>query len=113
MYYHTQSFNSSSARLNVNGNSQIWANILDVDMPLGLQLWGHELRTGGYFRWTGLYGGLKSGLNESSLSEVHGRVVLDFLNQLWYAQWLGIGASYIWGTNISGWTVGADVVFRF
>ena len=47
------------------------------------------------------------------LNEIHGRIVLDFLNQLWKVQWLGLGASYIWGTNITGWTVGADVAFRF
>ena len=28
-------------------------------------------------------------------------------------QWIGVGASYLWGPNITGWTVGADVAFRF
>jgi len=40
-------------------------------------------------------------------------VVLDFLNQLWKGQWIGIGASYLWGPNITGWSAGLDVVFRF
>jgi hypothetical protein len=86
---------------------------IDVDIPVGLQPFGHEVRTGGYYGWTGLYGGLSRGLEESSLNEIHGRVVLDFLNQLWKVQWIGIGGSYLWGSNISGWTVGADVTFRF
>jgi hypothetical protein len=43
----------------------------------------------------------------------HARVVLDFLNQLWKVQWIGIGASYLWGPNITGWSAGLDVVFRF
>jgi hypothetical protein len=112
-YYHTESFESTSANLNVNGDSGTWANMIDVDIPMGVELFGHELRTGGYYRWTGLYGGLRSGLHESNLNEIHGRVVLDFLNQLWKVQWIGIGGSYIKGPDITGWTVGADVVFRF
>ena len=113
VYYHTESFESSNVRLNVNGDSGTWANMIDVDIPLGVELWGHELRSGGYYRWTGLYGGLRSGLNESHLNEIHGRVVLDFLNQLWKVQWIGIGASYVRGPDITGWTAGLDVVFRF
>jgi hypothetical protein len=113
VYYHTESFRSSNLYLNVGGDSTTWVNMIDVDIPLGFELFGHELRSGGYYRWTGLYGGLRSGLHESYLNEVHGRVVLDFLNQLWKVQWIGIGGSYIWGTNITGWTVGLDVVFRF
>jgi hypothetical protein len=113
VYYHTESFEASNPNLNVNGNSQSWANIIDVDVPLGFELFDHELRSGGYVRWTGLYGALRSGLDLSNLSEIHGRLVLDFLNQLWKVQWIGIGGSYLWGPRITGWTVGADVVFRF
>jgi hypothetical protein len=112
-YYHTESFQSSNVHLNVHGDSGTWANMVDVDIPLGVQLYGHELRSGGYYRWTGLYGDLRDGLHESNLSEIHGRVVLDFLNQLWKVQWIGIGASYLWGPNITGWSAGLDVVFRF
>ena len=113
VYYYTASFQSSNVHLNVHGDSGTWANMVDVDIPLGVQLYGHELRSGGYYRWTGLYGDLRDGLHESNLSEIHGRVVLDFLNQLWKVQWIGIGASYIWGPNITGWSAGLDVVFRF
>ena len=45
--------------------------------------------------------------------ELHGRLVMDFLNQFWKVQWIGVGASYLWGPNITGWAVGADVAFRF
>ncbi len=113
VYYHTESFAGSTGHPQVNGDSETWANIVDVDIPTGVQLYGHELRTGGYYRWTGLYDGISNGLHESSLNEVHGRLVLDFLNQLWKVQWIGLGASYLWGGHITGWTVGADVVFRF
>jgi hypothetical protein len=113
VYYHTESFKSSSVYLNVHGDSSTWANMIDVDIPLGVELYGHELRSGGYYRWTGFYGGLRGGLNEPNLNEIHGRVVLDFLNELWKVQWMGIGASYLWGPNITGWSAGLDVVFRF
>jgi hypothetical protein len=113
VYHHTESFESSNAHVNVNGDSESWANMIDVDIPLDVELFGHELRSGGYYRWTGLYGGLSTGLNESHLNEIHGRLVLDFLNQLWKVQWIGTGSSYVWGSNITGWTVGLDVAFRF
>ena len=112
-YYHTRSFNGSNPNLHVNGDSGTWANMVDVDIPLGVSLFGHELRSGGYYRWTGLYGSLRSGLNESNLSEIHGRIVLDFLNQLWKVQWIGIGASYLFGPTVTGWSAGIDATFRF
>jgi hypothetical protein len=112
-YFHTVSFSSSNPNVGLSGNSGFLGNTVDVDIPLGLELWGHELRTGGDFSRTDLFGGLKTGLNEEYLYEVHGRLVLDFLNQLWKVQWIGIGASYNWGSNIKGWSAGADVAFRF
>jgi hypothetical protein len=52
-------------------------------------------------------------LGVAHVNEVHGRLVLDFLHELWKVQWIGLGASYVDGTNISGWAVGVDVAFRF
>lgn len=62
---------------------------------------------------TDLLGGLKSGLDVEHINEAHGRLVLDLLNQVWRFQWIGIGGSYLWGTNFKAWTLGADVAFRF
>jgi hypothetical protein len=76
-------------------------------------LFGHELRTGGYLERTQLYGDLKEGLNTSYINEVHGRLVLDFLNQLWLTQWIGIGGSYYWGQNFVGWSAGVDFMLVF
>jgi len=112
-YFYTKSFDSSSANLNVEGNAEAWDNKLDVDAPLGVELFGHELRTGGYFSRTDLYGDLEDGLATSYVYEAHGRLVLDFLNQLWKVQWIGLGGSYLWGNDFHGWSVGADVTFRF
>ena len=112
-YFHTEGFNSSNANVKIHGDSGSLANKIDVDVPLGVELYGHELRSGGYLSRTELFGDLKSGLGVQHMNEIHGRIVLDFLNQFWKFQWIGLGASYVWGTNISGWTVGADVAFRF
>jgi hypothetical protein len=89
------------------------SNKIDLDVPLRVELYGHELRSGGYLSRTDLFGDLKVGLGVQHMNELHGRLVLDFLNQLWKVQWIGVGASYIRGTNISGWTAGADIAFRF
>jgi hypothetical protein len=112
-YYHTESFTSTSDLMNIKGDSQTWMNKLDVDVPLGKMLWGHELRTGGYISRTEYYGNIRSGFGQDHMYDLHGRIVLDFLNQLWKVQWIGIGYSYLWGPNITGTTFGADIAFRF
>ena len=112
-YYHTESFNGTNPNLNINGNSEMWQNKIDVDVPLGVQIYNHELRTGGYFSRSDFYGDLDTGLNTEHVYEVHGRVVLDFLGQLWKCQWIGLGYSYLWGSNFTGVTYGVDAAFRF
>jgi hypothetical protein len=113
-YFHTESFKASNAAVFVNGDSGSWANTIDIDFPMGVTPFGHELRTGGYIKSTNLFGGLKRGLNTDHLNEIHGRLVLDYLNQLWMVQWLGLGASYIWGQNgITGWTAGIELAILF
>jgi hypothetical protein len=111
--FFTHGFSRSNAHLRVGGDSGFVTNKIDLDIPLGVELYGHELRTGGYISRTDLLGDLKQGLAVQHLNELHGRLVFDFLNQLWGVQWIGLGASYLWGTNLSGWTVGADVEFHF
>jgi hypothetical protein len=111
--FFTRGFARSNVNLRVGGDSGFVTNKIDLDIPLGIELYGHELRTGGYLSRTELLGDLKRGLDVQHVNELHGRIVLDFLDQLWKLQWLGFGASYLWGTNIRGWTVGADVAFRF
>ena len=112
-YFHTRSFRSSNAGVSLNGNSGSLDTKIDLDVPLGRNLFGHELHTGGYLSRTDLFGGLKAGLDTQHINEIHGRLVLDYLNQLWKFQWIGIGASYLWGPNMTGWAVGADIAFHF
>ncbi len=111
--FFTHGFDRSNVHEKIGGDSGLVTNKIDVDIPLDVEFYGHELRSGGYLSRTDLFGDLKEGLGVEHVNEVHVRLVLDFLNQLWKLQWLGVGASYLWGTNINGWTVGADVAFRF
>ena len=112
-YFRTEDFASSNSYVKIQGDSQTFGATVDLDVPLGVELDGHELRTGGFFAHTELSGDLKKGLNVDSTNELHGRLVLDMLDQLWRFQWIGIGASYFWGPSFEGWTVDADVAFRF
>jgi hypothetical protein len=111
--FYTRGFAPSNANVRVEGNSGFLTSKIDFDVPLGIELFGHELRSGGYLSRTDLFGDLKTGLAVQHLNEIHGRIVLDFLNQFWKFQWLGLGASYVWGPNMTGWTVGADATFHF
>lgn len=113
VYLHTQSFKSSTSNISVNGDSELWSNKLDIDVPLGHLVFGHELRTGGFFERTELFGNLKDGLNTSYLNEIHGRLVLDFLNELKLTQWIGVGASYYQGSHFTGWSAGIDFLIVF
>jgi hypothetical protein len=112
-FFHTEGFDASNANVRVGGNSESIDDKIDLDLPLGIRLFGHELHTGGYLSRTELLGDLQDGLGISHVNEVHGRLVLDFLHQLWKVQWIGLGASYVDGTNINGWAVGIDVAFKF
>ncbi|HEY2676070.1 MAG TPA: hypothetical protein VGI65_03815 [Steroidobacteraceae bacterium] len=113
VYFHTGTLKSSSDNINVAGDSEMLSSKLDIDVPLGRMLFGHEIRTGGYLEHTDLFGNIKDGLNTNYMNEVHGRLVLDYLNQLWLTQWIGLGGSYYWGGNFTGWSVGIDFYLVF
>jgi hypothetical protein len=113
MYYHTGILQSSNPNIDVKGDSELWSNKLDIDVPLHRMVFGHELRTGGYLERSDLFGNLRQGLNSNSINEVHGRLVLDFLNELWLTQWIGLGGSYSWGPNVTGWSAGIDFYLVF
>ena len=112
-YFHTESFRSSNAAVSLNGNSGSLDTKIDLDVPLDRELFGHELHAGGYLSRTDLFGELKTGLDAQHINEIHGRLVLDYLNQLWKFKWIGVGGSYLWGPNFRGWTVGADIAYHF
>lgn len=112
-YFRTRMLQASSAAVRVEGDSGSVANTIDVDVPTDVMLVGHELHVGGYLSRTQLFGDLQTGLDVAHLYEIHGRVVLNFLNELWKVNWLGLGASYVRGPGMTGWTFGADVTFRF
>lgn len=112
-YFHTEDFNTSTSNLSIKGDSEMWENKLDVDVPLGVKVFHRELHTGGYFSRKDFHGDLRDGINTDHLYEAHGRVVLDYLGKLWKVKWLGVGYSYLWGSNISGVSFGIDAAFKF
>ena len=112
-FFHTESFESSSPVIGVNGDSSTWQNKLDADVPLGLKLFGRELHTGGFFSRTELFGNAADGMHSGHVYTANGRLVLDFLGKLWAVRWLGLGASYFWGENVDGWTAGVSLRLQF
>jgi hypothetical protein len=95
------------------GTSQTWDNRLDLDVPLGVHLFGRRLRTGGFFSRMELIGGIADGMNEDHIYTVNGRLVLDYVGALWLMRWIGLGVSRLWGDHVNGWTGGLDVAPEF
>ena len=112
-FYHTESFDSSSPVVGVTGDSSTWRNKLDVDAPLGWKVFGRELRTGGFFARTELFGNIAPGLNEEHVYTINGRFVLDLLGVAWKVRWMGAGVSYFWAEHFSGWSAGLDLKLQF
>ena len=112
-FFHTESFNSSSSVVGVNGDSHTWENKLDADVPLGWKLYDRELHAGGFISRTELFGNAAEGLNEKHIYTVNGRFVMDLLGKVWKVRWFGIGCSYFWGDHFGGWSAGVDMRFKF
>ena len=112
-YFHTESFQSSSPVLGIDGDSQTWENKLDLDVPLGVRLFDRELHTGGYFAHTQIMGDASGGLDCDAIETVNGRLVLDVEGAVWPLRWIGVGCSYSWSESFTGWSTGLDLNFRF
>jgi hypothetical protein len=112
-YFHTETFDSTSPLIKVQGDSQTWENKLDVDAPLGLKFLGRELHTGGFVSRTELFGGAAEGLDANHLYTFNGRLVLDLLGAVWKVRWVGLGFTYFLADQFSGWSAGVDLKFRF
>lgn len=112
-FYHTESFNSTSPLVEVDGNSHAWDNRLDLDIPLGIRLLGTELRTGGFIGHAELYGGLAEGLRSDHINTANVRLVADLLGKIWVVKWVGLGATYYWGSEFNGWSAGVDMRLQF
>jgi hypothetical protein len=113
-YFHTEQFSSSSEVVNVDGNSHYWQNKIDIDIPLPLFLWNSQLRTGGNFSRSDLFGEVKNALPDDYFYTLHGRLVADVLGKeyWWKVKYIGLGGSYVWSDSLSGWSVGVDVTFK-
>jgi hypothetical protein len=112
-YFHTESFGGTSPVISLDGNSHTWANKLDADIPLGWTVLGRELRTGGFFSRTELFGNVAEGVNEDHLYTINGRLVVDTLGKVWGLRWIGFGCSYFWGDHFGGWSAGVDLRLQF
>jgi hypothetical protein len=111
-FFHTESFQSSSAAVGVTGDSHTWENKLDADVPLGLRWLGGEFHSGGFFSRTDLFGDAAEGLNLSNFYTANARFVFDPNGKLWILRWFGFGASYFWGDHFQGWSAGVDLCFK-
>ena len=112
-YFHTEPIERSTSALSFESTSQWWFNEVDVEWRMPLYLWGRQLRTGGYFARSELFGGLEDSFGTSYFYQSGGRLVMDVQGLLWKLEYVGIGAGYFWSDQFSGWTIGAEISFAF
>jgi hypothetical protein len=112
-FFHTETFESSTPFVEVEGDSQTWENKMDVDAPLGLKLFGRELHAGGFVSRTELFGGIAQGVNANHVYTFNTRLVVDLLGAVWKVRWFGAGFTYFLADHFDGWSAGIDMRFRF
>jgi hypothetical protein len=112
-FFHTESFQSSSPVLDIEGESSTWENRVEVDIPTGWRVANREFHLGGFLARTELYGGVAEGLNADYTYSANGRLVLNVLEDLWVVRWIGVGATYFWGDDFAGWSAGLDLSLAF
>lgn len=109
----TRSFGETSPLISLNGFSQAWTNSIDVDIPLGVSIWNHELHTGGFFNRASLFGDLSRALRAGAINTGNVRLVADVGGWVPRMKWIGVGGSYYWGTSFDGYSIGVDVRTEF
>ena len=112
-YFHTEPIERSTSALSFESTSQWWFNEVDVEWRMPLYLWGRQLRTGGYFARSDVFGGLEDSFGTNYFYQSGGRLVMDVQGLLWKLEYVGIGAGYFWSDRFSGWTIGAEISFAF
>jgi hypothetical protein len=112
-FFHTESFQSSSPVLDIEGDSSTWENRVEVDVPTGLRVANREFHVGGFLGRTELYGGVAEGLNADYTYSANGRIVLNVLDDFWVVRWIGVGCTYFWGDDFAGWSAGLDLSLAF
>jgi hypothetical protein len=85
--------------VSVRGDSQTWEYKLDVDVPLGWQLFNRELHTGGFISFTELFGAAAVGVDTHSFYTLNGRVVLAMPSNKGHLYWIGLGVSPYWSDS--------------
>jgi hypothetical protein len=112
-YFDTRPIHRSTEVLSFESHSQWWRNELDVDLRLPLYVFGRQLRTGVYFARSELMDGLEQSFRSDHLYDTGARFVVDLVGALWKVEWIGLGGSYFWSDNFSGWSIGIDIRLKF
>jgi hypothetical protein len=99
--------------LEADGTTHVWENKVDVDIPLGLEMFNCQWHTGGFVGHTALFGDVTDSLATDNYFTIHPRFVANTEGKLWKVSRLGLGASYYVGEDFSGWDIGVEVNFKF
>jgi len=112
-YYYTFDIHSTSDFSRVSGASDTWLNKLDADVTLPLKIKEMPLHTGGFYSRMEMFGDLRQGLETTHVNNLNARLVLDVTGRLWKLKWIGIGGSYLWSDEFSGYSIGVDTRWNF
>jgi len=99
--------------VSVRGDSQTWEYKIDVDVPLGWQLFNRDLHTGGFLAFTEMFGAASASVATHNFYTLNGRVVLVMPSNKWHLHWIGLGVSPYWSDSFRGLSAGIDIRLEF
>jgi hypothetical protein len=112
-FFHTWSFGESNPSISLDDDSHILATSIDMEVPLGLKLWGRELSAGTMYSRTELFGDIEEAFETGGANAIRARFAIETNKRLKHARWIGVGGSYFWASRLKGWSVGLDVRLDF
>jgi hypothetical protein len=113
-FFQIWSFGESSPVVSLGGTSQTWMNSIDMNVPLGWKLLGHELNVGTSYKGWALFGDIEEALESGYTQAIDARIALDIPGKLlWHTSLVGVGGRYFWSGNSTGWGIGMDIRMAF
>ncbi len=109
--YTTRPIYRSTDALDFASESASWTVRADLDYATGLAIWHLPVRLGGTIARTQLLDGLQESLDADYFYRAGPRIMLDIPRNMGVLGAIGIGYTWVWGKDFSGFDVGVELEF--